>query len=97
MNIIIAGTIQGRYNRMKFTQYFLYTRQRKDRIQIKHEWIEKAVNNPVKSDTQTDGRIKKWAYIAEVQKYLRVILLEDGLTVHNAFFDRSFKGSEDEN
>lgn len=82
---------------MKFTQYFLYTRQRKDRIQIKHEWIEKAVNNPVKSDTQTDGRIKKWAYIAEVQKYLRVILLEDGLTVHNAFFDRSFKGSEDEN
>ena len=81
---------------MKFTQYFLYTRQRKDRIEIKYEWIERVVNNPAKTHTQNDGRIKKWAYIDEVQKYLRVILLEDGLTVHNAFFDRSFKGSEDE-
>ncbi len=25
-------------------------------------------------------------------KFLRVILLSDGETVHNAFFDRSFKG-----
>ena len=82
---------------MKFTQYFLYTRQRKDRIQIKSEWIEQVVNNPVKSYIQNDGRIRKWAYIDTVQKYLRVILLEDGLTVHNAFFDRSFKESEDEN
>jgi len=24
-------------------------------------------------------------------RYLRVILLEDGETVHNAFFDRGFK------
>ena len=82
---------------MKFTQYFLYTRQRKDRIQIKSEWIEQVVNNPVKLYIQNDGRIRKWAYIDAVQKYLRVILLEDGLTVHNAFFDRSFKESEDEN
>ena len=27
-------------------------------------------------------------------KFLRVILLEDGETVHNAFFDRSFRESE---
>ena len=27
----------------------------------------------------------------EVRKYLRVILLDDGETVHNAFFDRNFK------
>jgi len=40
----------------------------------------------------TDGRIRKWAKIAEMQnRYLRVILLEDGETVHNAFFDRIFK------
>ena len=82
---------------MKFTQYFLYTRQREDRIQIKSDWIEQVVNNPEKTHIQSDGRIRKWAYVTEVQKYLRVILLEDGLTVHNAFFDRSFKGSEDEN
>jgi hypothetical protein len=37
----------------------------------------------------TDEQI--WTLVAEVDKYLRVILLEDGETVHNAFFDRSFK------
>ena len=81
---------------MNFTQYFLYTRQRKDRKQIKLEWIEQAVNDPVKTSIQSDGRIRKWAYIDEAQKYLRVILLEDGLTIHNAFFDAGFKESEDE-
>ncbi len=35
--------------------------------------------------------ISKWAKIPEVGKHLRVILLEDGETVHNAFFDRSYK------
>jgi hypothetical protein len=40
---------------------------------------------------QSDGRIRKWGKITEVGKYLRVILLDDGETVHNAFFDRSYK------
>jgi len=40
---------------------------------------------------QSDGRIKKWGLIEEMNKYLRVILLEDGETVHNAFFDRTYK------
>lgn len=40
---------------------------------------------------QSDGRIRKWARIPETGKVLRVILLADGETVHNAFFDRSFK------
>jgi hypothetical protein len=39
-----------------------------------------------------DGRIRKWARITEMEnRALRVILLEDGETVHNAFFDRDFK------
>ncbi|MDQ6959594.1 MAG: hypothetical protein Q9M27_01085 [Mariprofundaceae bacterium] len=42
---------------------------------------------------EKDGRIRKWAKIAEKGKYLRVILLDDGETVHNAFFDRSFNQS----
>jgi hypothetical protein len=41
--------------------------------------------------TRSDGRIRKWGKILETGKYLRVILLEDGETVHNAFFDRSYK------
>jgi len=75
---------------MKTTQYFDYTRKRPDRAWIKDDWIEFVINDPVKIEVQSDGRVKKWAKIAEVNKYLRVILLEDGETVHNAFFDRSF-------
>ena len=76
---------------MKYTQYFFQTRKRDDRKWIKTEWIEQAVQDPIRRETQTDGRIKVWGYISEENKYLRVILLADGETVHNAFFDRSFR------
>ena len=74
---------------MKCTQYFLYTRQRPDRANIKDAWIELAIASPCKTVVQQDGRIRKWVDIDG--KYLRVILLGDGVTVHNAFFDRNFK------
>ena len=77
---------------MKTTQYFDYTRKRPDRAQIKKDWISKVIKKLEKVEIQSDGRIRKWARISEVGKYLRVILLEDGETVHNAFFDRSYKG-----
>ena len=76
---------------MKTTQYFDYTRKRPDRAQIKEDWIESVIEKPEKVEIQSDGRFRKWAKISEVGKYLRVILLEDGETVHNAFFDRSYK------
>lgn len=76
---------------MKSTQYFLFVKQRPDREGIKEEWILETIQNPSKTVKQADGRIKKWKYINEAGKYLRVILLEDGETVHNAFFDRSYK------
>ena len=76
---------------MKTTQYFDYTRKRLDRVLIKDDCIKFVIDNPVKIEVQSDGRLKKWAKIPELDKYLRVILLEDGKTVHNAFFDRSFK------
>ena len=76
---------------MKYTLYFLYTRNRPDRACIKDEWIEMAIKHPIHAEVQADGRIRHWARIEEVDKYLRVILLSDGQTVHNAFFDRTFK------
>lgn len=79
------------FEKMKTTQYFDYTKKRPDRAQIKEEWIEFVIDNPEKTETQSDGRIRKWANISEIGKYLRVILLDDGETVHNAFFDRSYK------
>jgi hypothetical protein len=77
---------------MKTTQYFRYTRLRPDRASIKDEWIEFVIKNPLKEEHQSDGRIRKWARISEMDnRALRIILLEDGETVHNAFFDRNFK------
>ena len=76
---------------MKKTKYFEYTRSRADRAIIRDEWIERVIENPERSEIQADGRIRKWARILGMDMYLRVILLKDGETMHNAFFDRSFK------
>ena len=46
------------------------------------------IQDPIFSENQNDGRIRFWGKYQE--KYLRVVTLDDGLTVHNAFFDRNF-------
>ncbi|WP_081756392.1 hypothetical protein, partial [Candidatus Contendibacter odensensis] len=72
---------------MKFTQYFLSTRQRSDRASVKIDWIKAVVDNPVKEVIQEDGRIRRWASIPEANgKYLRVILLPDGITPLSPIF-----------
>jgi hypothetical protein len=78
--------------RVKFTHYFLAMQQRPDRAMIQMEWIQRVVEHPEKEVVQQDGRIRRWARINEMDgRALRVILLSDGETVHNAFFDRTFK------
>jgi len=77
---------------MQFTQYFLHMMQRPDRARIKAEWIEETINSPEYTEVQSDGRIRRWKKIKEQGRFLRVVLLPDGETVHNAFFDRTFKG-----
>ena len=54
------------------------------------EWIEYVLNNPVRTQIQANGRIRYWAPIPELGKYLRVVTEADGETVHNAFLDRRF-------
>ena len=77
---------------MKYTKYFESTRSRADRALIEEDWIRRVVANPAREYRQKDGRIRRWAKIEEMEgRYLRVILLPDGQTVHNAFFDRGFK------
>ena len=74
------------------TQYFHHTRVRPDRVGIKDEWILQTIRNPETEEIQSDGRIRRWARIPDFEnRALRVILLEDGLTVHNAFFDRDYE------
>jgi hypothetical protein len=78
--------------RVKFTRYFQAMRERPDRAAIRLEWIERAVEHPAREEIQRDGRIRRWLPIPEMDgRYLRVILLPDGETVHNAFFDRSYR------
>ena len=80
---------------MKTTAYFRALRERPDRAIIKDEWIISTIEEPLAESVQKDGRIRRWRRIVEMDnRALRVILLEDGETVHNAFFDRRF--SEDE-
>jgi hypothetical protein len=76
---------------VKFTRYFEALRSRPDRAIITDVWIQFVIDHPIKEVIQKDGRIRRWAAIDEAEgRYLRVILLPDGETVHNAFFDRSF-------
>lgn len=76
---------------MKYPQYFMAMRTRSDRAGIQFEWIQRVIDMPSKETIQADGRIRRWASISEADgRFLRVILLEDGETVHNAFFDRGF-------
>ncbi|WP_308755303.1 hypothetical protein [Candidatus Hakubella thermalkaliphila] len=53
---------------MKFTQYFLYVRQRPDRAKIRMEWIEDTIKNQAYKEVQCDGRIRKWKRIEEEDK-----------------------------
>lgn len=76
---------------MKCTQYFLHTRKRKDRARIDESWILEAIASPIDEQVQSDGRIRRWVYVAEEERYLGVVLLADGETVHNALFDRGFR------
>jgi len=67
-------------------------RQRPDRAMIQLEWIQRVIEHPEKEIIQQDRRIRRWARIKEMDgRALRVILLPDGETVHNAFFDRDFE------
>lgn len=75
---------------MKTTRYFKEQVLRK-RPYIKMEWCEKAIKEYIRKEIQETGRIRYWIYIEENNKYLRVVTLDDGETVHNAFYDRNFK------
>lgn len=76
---------------MKVTRYFTAIRGRPDRAMIREEWIEQAIRTPFREEVQADGRIRRWVQVPEMEnRFLRVVILADGETVHNAFFDRGF-------
>ena len=75
----------------RFTEYFKTDVLRK-RPYLKKEWCIRVVEQPLRSEPQEHNRLRFWAEVPElVGKILRVITLEDRLTIHNAFPDRGFK------
>jgi len=75
----------------KFTEYFEKTVLRK-RPYLKKEWCTYVIENAVQSEMQDKNRYRFWAPVAELGgRYLRVVTLEDRVTIHNAFPDRDFK------
>jgi hypothetical protein len=78
---------------MKTTRYFDEQVLRK-RPYIKTEWCEAAISTLVRRERQSDGRFRYWRQIVDTEdgkpRMLRVVTLDDGETIHNAFFDRDF-------
>jgi hypothetical protein len=80
---------------MQTTRYFEEQVLRK-RPDIRRDWCERAIRTPEYRTVQADGRLRFWVFVAELGKYLRVVTLEDGETVHNAFPDRGFRADQHE-
>jgi hypothetical protein len=79
---------------VKTTRYFEEQVLRK-RPYLKRAWCEAVLAEPLKREVQENGRIRFWGRITAPgearPRFLRVVTLEDGETVHNAFFDRDFR------
>ena len=79
---------------MKATRYFEEQVLRK-RPYLSYEMCETVRSAPLRREDQEDGRIRFWGEIElpgeEAPRILRVITLEDGETIHNAFIDRNFR------
>ncbi|PSR14251.1 hypothetical protein C8255_24375 [filamentous cyanobacterium CCP3] len=78
---------------MKTTRYF-EEQVLARRPYIQRSWCEQAIRDPAERKIQPDGRIRHWIYVEELGKYLRVVTLEDGETILNAFPDRNYKGPQ---
>lgn len=78
---------------LKTTRYFEEQVLRK-RPYLRREWCEAVIADPLRVENQDDGRIRYWSRVREAgDRILRVVTLSDGVTIHNAFFDRGFRES----
>jgi hypothetical protein len=75
----------------RFTPYFENEVMRK-RPYLKKEWCIHVVENSLRVEPQEENRFRFWGRIDEMAgRILRVVTLEDKITIHNAFPDRRFK------
>ena len=75
----------------KYTLYFENEVLRK-RPYLKKEWCIQVLENPIRAERQEGNRFRFWGRIEELGgRVLRVVTLDDKVTIHNAFPDRGFK------
>ena len=79
---------------MKTTRYF-DEQVRPKRPEIDPEWCVEVIAAPLRTEEQADGRLRFWGEVTlpgELEpRIMRVVTLEDGETIHNAFLDRGFR------
>jgi hypothetical protein len=79
---------------MPTTRYFDEQVLRK-RPYLTVELCRTVIADPIRRDVQLDGRIRHWGAVTlpedPATRILRVVTLDDGETIHNAFLDRGFR------
>ena len=86
------------YNKMATRQTHWYfeevtPKKHPDVVQYR-EWVFRAIEDPIHTERQDDGKVRYYILVPEARRYMRVITLADGQTVFNAFFDRDFQPQE---
>src|SRR5437764_876020 len=88
------GHIREKGACLKTTRYFEEQVLRKRPYILRH-WCRDVLAAPLRREVQADGRIRAWGRVMMAgesrARFLRVVTLQDGETVHNAFFDRNFR------
>lgn len=81
---------------MTTTRYFAEQVLRK-RPYLSESLCRVVLVSPIKQETQPDGRIRACGQVLDPRdgaaRFLRVVVPQDGLTLHNAFFDRDFQAA----
>jgi hypothetical protein len=79
------------------TRYFDEQVRRK-RPYLTIEICRGVLADPLRREVQPDGRVRHWGRVTLPDetgtRILRVVTLEDGETIHNAFLDRGFREDE---
>ncbi len=78
-------------DKYRYTEYFENEVLRK-RPYLQKAWCIRAIEQTLRVEPQEQTRVRFWVEVPELDgRYLRVITLEDRVTIHNAFPDRRFK------
>ena len=91
MTHVLTNQSRNRMADYRFTEYF-ETEVLRKRPYLKKDWCIYVLEHALRSEAQEKNRYRFWAAVPELEgRFLRVITLEDRMTIHNAFLARRFK------